>query len=811
MVAVVAMSRPAVAQGGQPATLSLTPPTADAIAGAAQTYLAEGYDASDNDLGDVTADTTFTIAPDGSGSATGATCEANSCSATAAGTYTVTGTDGTASGTALLVVGAGPVASLNLTPASSSLAPGVGQSFAAEGYDSYGNDAGDVTDDTTFTIAPDGSGSATGAMCSASSCSATVAGTYTVTGTDGMATGTASLQLPLSGVVITWPAPDPISYGTPLSGTQLDATATDSLGNPVPGTFVYSPAAGEVITGGSHALSVTFLPADPASYVSATAANTLDVTASASLTSLSLASPDVTVGFESEAHFSVSTEATDGAPGVGTVVVSAGAVALCSVTVHGAGIGSCKPTNAPLAPGTYSVTATLDANNTLTTSTSAPVTLVVAPPPGPYGTENWAMFQHDPTDSRVSPDTALGASTAPGLALSWKTSIGNAPVLASPAVVYNATLGEDLVYDITVSGSAVAVNGSTGAVVWQQQLPYGIVGKGGADGDVSSPLVNGNTVYYGLTGAVVAMDATTGALQCTFALPVSFGESAPGIVDSSLMVGYVDSTGPTLFFGDKGVNEAHNRGHEWAITGVGNTAGGCQQKWVWSGFTKAAGSWSSPALAQDSTGRWLLVFGSSQPDDSVYALNATTGTKVWHFSTASTFSDADVGAPPTISAPGLNGFADGAVYIDGKDAIEYALDLETGRLLWSFNMLANAGASDTVDSVSGAALVGDTVYVAYDKYVYAFVANTGALVWRSEAGAGDIDASVSVSGGPGDQVLLVGSLKGVESALRLSDGAVVWKLSTGQPIFASAAICDGLAYFATTYGYIYAVGVPPAT
>ena len=39
---------------------------------------------------------------------------------------------------------------------------------------------------------------------------------------------------------ITWPTPAPIMYGTALSATQLDATAS------VPGTFVYSPPAGTV-------------------------------------------------------------------------------------------------------------------------------------------------------------------------------------------------------------------------------------------------------------------------------------------------------------------------------------------------------------------------------------------------------------------------------------------------------------------------------------------------------------------------------------------------------------------------------------
>src|SRR5262249_60331453 len=53
--------------------------------------------------------------------------------------------------------------------------------------------------------------------------------------------------------------------------TQLDATAD------VPGTFAYSPAAGTLLAAGTQTLSVTFTPADPADYHSASTSVTLRV------------------------------------------------------------------------------------------------------------------------------------------------------------------------------------------------------------------------------------------------------------------------------------------------------------------------------------------------------------------------------------------------------------------------------------------------------------------------------------------------------------------------------------------------------
>ena len=64
------------------------------------------------------------------------------------------------------------------------------------------------------------------------------------------------LTVTKSASIINWPAPAPIAYGTALSAEQLNATAS------VPGRFVYTPGAGEVLAAGTHTLSVTFTPAD---------------------------------------------------------------------------------------------------------------------------------------------------------------------------------------------------------------------------------------------------------------------------------------------------------------------------------------------------------------------------------------------------------------------------------------------------------------------------------------------------------------------------------------------------------------------
>ena len=71
---------------------------------------------------------------------------------------------------------------------------------------------------------------------------------------------------------ITWPAPLPINYGTPLSAAELDASC------PLSGMFVYSPAAGRVLPSGlGEVLTVTFTPDDTTDYTTATDSTTINV------------------------------------------------------------------------------------------------------------------------------------------------------------------------------------------------------------------------------------------------------------------------------------------------------------------------------------------------------------------------------------------------------------------------------------------------------------------------------------------------------------------------------------------------------
>ena len=103
----------------------------------------------------------------------------------------------------------------------------------------------------------------------------TLSTTFTPTDGANYTTNTASVSLTVNKIapVITWNTPASIPYGTALSSTQLSATC------PQTGLFVYNPASGTVLSGGSHTLNTTFTPsgADATNYTTNTTSVTLVV------------------------------------------------------------------------------------------------------------------------------------------------------------------------------------------------------------------------------------------------------------------------------------------------------------------------------------------------------------------------------------------------------------------------------------------------------------------------------------------------------------------------------------------------------
>jgi hypothetical protein len=265
--------------------------------------------------------------------------------------------------------------------------------------------------------------------------------------------------------VLTWNTPAAISYGTALSATQLNATAS------VPGSFVYSPAAGTVLNAGTPTLSVTFTPTDSINYTSASKTVPLTInkallTVTANDISIPYGSPIPTLtasysGFVNGDAISIllgtpllTTTATQGSPaGTYPITSALGTLVATNYTflfVNGTLTIPAAPTIASLSPNqgpaqnsdgspshlgvVIAGTGFGNANNTQVTIGGTPVTPILWGDPtgsictsGPSGNGLTCITVQLPGNLSESPQfvvTVQGAGSSPAKIFTVKTAFG---------------------------------------------------------------------------------------------------------------------------------------------------------------------------------------------------------------------------------------------------------------------------------------------------------------------------------------------------------------------------------------------------
>jgi hypothetical protein len=157
-----------------------------------------------------------------------------------------------------------------------------------------------------------------------------------------------TLSIAKASPILTWATPADITFGTALGGTQLDASAS------VAGSYLYSPAAGTVLTAGVHTLNVTFSPTDSANYASV--GGTVDITVLpvvvVVLSTQTITFDPLPVATEGDGPITLAATASSGLPVTYTVsgpcsiagaILTLTGVGTCSVTAHQDGDASWSP------------------------------------------------------------------------------------------------------------------------------------------------------------------------------------------------------------------------------------------------------------------------------------------------------------------------------------------------------------------------------------------------------------------------------------------------------------------------------------
>jgi eukaryotic-like serine/threonine-protein kinase len=237
-----------------------------------------------------------------------------------------------------------------------------------------------------------------------------------------------------------------------------------------------------------------------------------------------------------------------------------------------------------------------------------------------------------------------------------------------------------------------------------------------------------------------------------------------------------------------------------------------EQRWKfdWQGSVLGA-----PAICDE-----RIYFGSS--DGFLYSLDIPTGEQAWKFDSGNA-----IGSSPSI--------CEGVIYFGNDNGQLYAVNMSVGQEKWKFQTKQGRLLSSPIRTC--AAVEDGVVYFGNnDKQFYAVEVKLGQLKWMIE-----VDSNIRTDPGISHEIILVGSshLKAVDMlagevkwiyedqeitsspsiagetvyfgtvqglhAVDVKTGRNQWKFPTETPVVTSPVIADGVVYFATREGYVYAL------
>ncbi len=296
-------------------------------------------------------------------------------------------------------------------------------------------------------------------------------------------------------------------------------------------------------------------------------------------------------------------------------------------------------------------------------------------------TDPWSMFRHDADRS------SIGAGGPANLSLVWKFQTKGA-VVSSPTVV------DGVVYFGSQDHNIYAVNAGSGSLLWNFTTNNTI--------QSSLAVADGKVITGAEDGYVYCLNANNGLMQWkTFVnsdLPVSYGSavmlrSSPAIINDRVYIGSLDGNLYSLNF----------------------TTGAVIWKYQTGGWIK-----SSPTISEGA----VYITSETPNTGTIYKVDAVNGNLIWK--TSIPYEIQFTGGNDMIGTPTV---ADGKVFTSANLRTYYALNAQTGAIIWSFT---NPEANEFI--VSSPIYLNGQVFVV-DKFdITSLNASTGKKIWNTFTG-----------------------------------------------------------------------------
>jgi quinoprotein glucose dehydrogenase len=351
------------------------------------------------------------------------------------------------------------------------------------------------------------------------------------------------------------------------------------------------------------------------------------------------------------------------------------------------------------------------------------VLLSLSPVPGPVTGDDgqipaagagrdWTVYGGVAEATRYSRLRQIDRTNVRRLKVAWTFETGDA--YPGSEMQCNPLVVDGVLYATTPKVNLVALDAATGALLWRFEPPEGkpVLGKRRNRGVTYWSQGDVKRIFFAVRHFLYSVDAATGRLDPGFGREgkidlrenlrpgemESVGLSTPGIIHKDLLiVGSTTSEALPTPPGDIRAFDVRTGALRWSFHTVPRPGETGHETWpadAWK-YTGAANNWAGMALDRERglvfvpTGSAAYDFyGANRPGDNLFAntllaLKAETGERVWHFQTVRhDIWDRDLPAQPTLVTVTREGRRVDAVAQTTKSGYVYVFERESGRPLF---------------------------------------------------------------------------------------------------------------------------------